>query len=62
MPNIETNLNPKKTKYIDRESYEWTQEQSSKRNKEWFFNATIVLAAAAVYATWACMIVQKIKA
>ena len=51
MPNIETNLNPKKAKYIDRESYEWTREQSSKRNKEWFFNATIVLAAAAVYAT-----------
>ncbi|RHZ36388.1 hypothetical protein [endosymbiont GvMRE of Glomus versiforme] len=61
MPNIENQTNLK-SKYIDRESYEWTREQGSKRNKEAFVNATVVIAAVAIYATWAWMIIQKIKA
>jgi hypothetical protein len=59
MPNI--NQNQTKNQYLDRETYEWTREQGKKRNQEYFFNATIVLAATAVYATWAWMIIQKIK-
>lgn len=49
-------------KYIYREAYDWSREQRTKDNKETFVNATVVIAAVAVYATWAWMIVQKIKA
>lgn len=61
MPKILENetINPK---YLDRETYNWAREQRAKDNKETFVNATVVITAAAVYATWIWMIVQKIKA
>ena len=61
MPKIE-NENENKSRYIDRTTYDWTREQRAKDNKETFVYATVAIAAAAVYATWAWMIVQKIKA
>lgn len=65
MPQIENNLNTKnkfEDEYISRKSYDWSREQRAKDNKEMFFHATILAAAVAVYATWAWMIAQKIKA
>ena len=62
MPKILNENEINKSQYLDRETYEWTREQSSKRNKEYFVNATVVVAAVAIYATWAWMIIQKIKA
>jgi len=59
MPTIE---NQTKNKYLDRETFEWTREQRSKDNKETFFCITIVSMAAAVYATWTWMIIQKLRA
>jgi hypothetical protein len=61
MPQIENNENLTK-KYINREDYEWTREQGSKRNKEYFVNATVIIAAFAVYATWFYMIGKKLTA
>ena len=61
MPKIlkENETNPQ---YIDRTSYDWAREQRAKDNKETFVYATVAIAAVAVYATWAWMIIQKIKA
>ena len=53
MPQIENTP----SQYIDRASYDWAREQRGKDNKETFVYATV-----AVYATWAWMIIQKIKA
>ena len=61
MPQIE-NLENDKNRYIDRHTWDWSREQRGKDNKETFVNATVVIAALAVYATWVCMIAQKIKA
>lgn len=61
MPQI-LNENETNTKYIDRETYNWAREQRAKDNKETFVYATVAIAAVAVYATWAWMIIQKIKA
>ena len=60
MPQIENNLNQEE--YISRKSYDWAREQRGKDNKETFVYATVAIAAIAVYATWAWMIIQKIKA
>lgn len=61
MPKIENETeNPKR--YLDPETYHWARDQRNKDNKETFVNATVVIAAVAVYATWAWMIIQKIKA
>lgn len=65
MPQIENNLNTKNQfadEYISRKSYDWAREQRGKDNKETFVYATVAIAAIAVYATWAWMIIQKIKA
>ena len=65
MPQIENNLNTKnkfEDEYISRKSYDWSREQRAKDNKETFVYATVAIAAVAVYATWAWMIIQKIKA
>ena len=51
-----------KNKYLDRETFEWTREQRSKDNKETFVYITVAMAAAAVYATWTWMIIQKLRA
>jgi len=51
-----------KNKYLDRETFEWTREQRSKDNKETFVYITVTAAAAAVYATWTWMIIQKLRA
>ena len=60
MPNIENQTT--KSKYIDRETYQWTRQQQAKDNKEVFINATVLIAAFAVYATWTWMIIQKLRA
>ena len=64
MPKIlnENNQNENQSRYIDRASYDWAREQRGKDNKETFVYATVAIAAIAVYATWAWMIIQKIKA
>ena len=62
MPNIvNENINPK-DKYIDRSTWDLIREQRGKDNKDTFLYASVIIAAVAVYATWAWMIVQKIKA
>jgi len=62
MPKILTENETINPQYIDRTSYDWAREQRAKDNKETFVYATVAIAAVAVYATWAWMIVQKIKA
>ena len=54
------NLKPKK--YIDQEAYEWTRDQSAKDTKENFVYLTIGITALAVYASYAYMLIQKLRA
>lgn len=63
MPRIENLENSSsQSRYIDRESYDWAREQRGRDNKELFVNATVVIAAFAVYATWTWMIIKKLSA
>jgi hypothetical protein len=54
------NLKPRK--YIDQEAYEWTKEQSAKTAKENFVYFTIGITALAVYASYAYLLIQKLRA
>ena len=54
------NLKPKK--YIDQEAYEWTRDQSAKDTKENFVYLTIGITALAVYASYAYLLIQKLRA
>ena len=54
------NLKPQK--YIDQEAYEWTREQSAKDTKENFVYLTIGITALAVYASYAYLLIQKLRA
>jgi len=56
------NLKPKSQDYIDRQAYEWTREQSAKSAKENFVYLTIGITALAVYASYAYMLIQKLRA
>jgi len=57
---MKNNLKPKK--YIDQETYEWTRDQSSKTVKDNFLYLTIGITALAVYASYAYMLIQKLRA
>jgi len=54
------NLKPKK--YIDQEAYEWTRQESAKTAKENFVYLTIGITALAVYASYAYLLIQKLRA
>lgn len=57
------NQNPfKKQDYIDRQAYEWTQEQSARNTKENFVYLTVAITALAVYGSYAYMLIQKLRA
>jgi hypothetical protein len=57
---MKPNLKP--NKYIDQETYEWTREQSAKDTKENFVYLTIGITALAVYASYAYLLIQKLRA
>jgi len=59
------NLKPKKyidQDYIDRQAYEWTRQESAKTAKENFVYLTIGITALAVYASYAYLLIQKLRA
>ena len=59
---MKNNLNLKPKKYIDQEAYEWTRQEAAKSTKETFVYFTIGITALAVYASYAYMLIQKLRA
>jgi hypothetical protein len=57
---MKNNLKPKK--YIDQEAYEWTKAESARGTKENFVYFTIGITALAVYASYAYLLIQKLRA
>jgi len=57
---MKNNLKPRK--YIDQEAYEWTKAESAKSNKENFVYLTVGVAFLIVYASYAYMLIQKLRA
>ncbi len=60
MKNNLNNLKPKK--YIDQEAYEWTRQEAARNTKETFVYLTIGITALAVYASYAYLLIQKLRA